>query len=65
MDTAITIDSNILEKVMNIVGEKNKRQIVEDALQHYILQKKQSKVRKYRGKLKWEGNLDEMRTAKW
>ena len=65
MDTAITIDSDLLNKAMKIAGGENQRELIENALQIYITHNKQSEARKYRGKLQWEGNLDELRAAKW
>jgi len=65
METAITIDTDILNKAMQASGGQTQRQLVEDALRLFAMQNKQCEVRKYRGKLKWEGNLDELRTVKW
>jgi Arc/MetJ family transcription regulator len=65
METAVTIDTDLLNKAMQATGEQTQRQLVENALRLFTLQNKQGKVRKYRGKLQWEGNLDELRTAKW
>jgi Arc/MetJ family transcription regulator len=65
METTVTIDTDLLNKTMLATGEQTQRQLVENALRFYELQNKQGKVRKYRGSLQWEGNLDELRTAKW
>jgi len=65
METAITIDSGILEEAMQTSVGQTQRQLVEDALRLFLLQNKQGEARKYRGKLQWEGDLDELRTAKW
>jgi len=65
METAVAIDTDILKNAMQVAGKQTQRQLVEDALKLYTMQKKQNEIRKYRGKLQWEGNLDEMRTAKW
>jgi len=65
METAITIDADILNKAMQAANGQTQRQLVEDALRLFAMQNKQADVRKYRGKLQWEGNLDELRTAKW
>jgi len=71
MEIAVTINSEILEKAMqaaNVVGDENgqaQRELVENALQLFVMQNRQGEARKYRGKLQWEGNLDEMRTSKW
>jgi hypothetical protein len=71
MEIAVTIDSEILNKAMQVVnatGDVNgqtQRELVENALQLFVMQNRQGEARKYRGKLQWEGNLDEMRTSKW
>jgi Arc/MetJ family transcription regulator len=65
METAVTIDNDILNKAMQAAAGQTQRQLVEDALRLFALQNKQGEARKYRGKLRWEGSLDELRTAKW
>ena len=65
METAITINSDLLKKAMQTTNGQSHQQLVEDALRLYVLQNRQSEARKFRGKLNWEGNLDELRTAKW
>jgi Arc/MetJ family transcription regulator len=65
METAITIDADILDKAMQTAAGQTQRQLVENALRLFATQNRQSEARKYRGKLQWEGNLDELRTAKW
>ena len=65
METAVTIDADILNNAMLARGVQNQRQLVEDALRIFTLQNRQNEARKYRGKLQWEGSLDEMRAAKW
>jgi hypothetical protein len=65
METAITVDVDILNKAMQAASGQTQRQLVEDALCLFAMQNRQAEARKYRGKLQWEGNLDELRTAKW
>jgi Arc/MetJ family transcription regulator len=65
VETAVTIDTEILNKAMRTAVGQTQRQLVEDALRLFVLQNKQSEARRYRGKLQWEGSLDELRTAKW
>ncbi len=43
-------------------GLKTKRDVVEQGLKLIILRQNQQAIRGLRGKIKWEGNLDEMRT---
>ena len=65
METAVTVDIDLLNKAMQIAGEQTQKQLVEDALRLFVLQGKQEEARRYRGKLKWEGDLNDLRTAKW
>jgi Arc/MetJ family transcription regulator len=65
METAVTIDTDLLNKAMQATGEQTQRQLIENALRLFAIHNKQGEARKYRGKLQWEGNLDELRTAKW
>ena len=65
METAITVDGDILNEAMRVANGQTQRQIVENALRLFATQNRQAEVRKYRGKLQWEGNLDELRAAKW
>jgi len=65
MEMAVTVDVDILNEAMQAAGGQTQRQLVEDALRFFIIKNRQSEARKYRGKLQWEGNLDELRAAKW
>ena len=65
METAITVDVDILNKAMQAASGQTQRQLVENALRLFVIQNRQAEARKYRGKLQWEGNLDELRTARW
>jgi Arc/MetJ family transcription regulator len=62
MRTNIVIDDNLMAEAQRVSGLKTKRETVEEALRLMIRVKKQSEIRKYRGKLYWEGDLDKMRT---
>ena len=64
MRTNIVIDDKLMEDAIITSGLLTKKEVVEEALKLLVQVKKQSKLKKLRGKLKWEGNLDEMRTNK-
>lgn len=64
MRTNIVIDDNLIGDVIKLTGVKTKREAVELGLKTLISLKKQEDIRRFRGKLKWEGNLDDMRTNK-
>jgi len=61
MRTNIVIDDSLMKKAMVITGIGTKKQIVEEALKLIVKVKSQSIVRKLRGKLNWNGDLDSMR----
>ena len=65
METSVIIDTDVLDRAMQAANGQTERQLVENALRLFAIQNGQSDARKYRGKLQWEGNLDELRSAKW
>ena len=65
METAIVVDTEILDLAMQTAAGLPQRVIVEDALRLFATRNRQDDARKYRGRLQWEGDLDELRTAKW
>ena len=62
MRTNIVIDDKLMAEVLRLTGAKSKREAVELGLKTLIRLKKQAGIRKYRGKLAWEGDLEAMRT---
>lgn len=61
MRTNIVIDPKLMAEALRLSGAPTKRQLVEDSLRLLIQVKRQERIRKARGKLKWSGNLDAMR----
>jgi Arc/MetJ family transcription regulator len=64
MRTNIAIDDKLMSAALKTSGLSTKKDVVEEALKLLVQVKKQSRLKKLRGKLKWEGNLDEMRSTK-
>ena len=64
MRTNIVLDENLIERAQKLTGIKTKREVVQEALRTLILLREQAEVRQFRGKLKWEGDLDEMRQVR-
>jgi len=62
MRTNIVIDDELMASALKMTGLRTKREAVELGLKTLIELKKQEQIRKFRGKLPWKGNLDEMRT---
>ena len=63
MRTSIVIDDTLMDDALKLTGLKTKREAVELGLKTLIRLKKQEEIRRFRGKLRWEGDLDEMRTG--
>ncbi len=63
MRTNIIIDDSLMNKALQASGLETKKAVVKEALELYVKIKKQTKLKQFRGKLKWEGNINTMRTA--
>ena len=61
MRTNIVIDDELMNQAISLSKNKTKKGVVEEALQLLIRFNKQLKIQELRGKLNWEGNLDQMR----
>ncbi|MEM9390461.1 MAG: type II toxin-antitoxin system VapB family antitoxin [Bacteroidota bacterium] len=65
MRTNIVIDDNLMRKALNCSGLKTKKAVVEEALRLLIKLKSQARLLELKGKVKWEGNLDDMRADEY
>lgn len=61
MRTNIVIDDDLMQEALKRSGLSTKRATVEYALELLIKLKRQESIKDYRGKLKWEGDLDQIR----
>jgi len=64
MRTNVVIDDDLMESALKLSGLKTKKDAIEEGLKLLVLLKSQEAIRAFRGKLKWSGNLDEMRLDK-
>ena len=62
MRTNIVIDDKLMKETLRLTGLRTKREVVELGLRTIVRLRKQEQIRKFRGKLKWQGDLDAMRT---
>jgi len=62
MRTNIDIDDKLLSDAMKATGASTKREVVELGLASLVKLKKQERVKKFRGELQWDGDLDDMRS---
>ena len=63
MRTNIDIDDKLMADVLQATGLKTKKDAVKLGLKTLIILKKQEKIREFRGRLEWTGDLDDMRSA--
>jgi len=61
MRTNIVIDDALMDEALRVTGLRTKREAVELGLKTLIQLKKQEKIKNFRGKLAWEGDLEAMR----
>ncbi len=61
MRTNIVIDDSLMSDALKFTGLHTKREVVEEGLKMLIKLKKQENIKAFRGKLHWEGDLDDMR----
>ena len=62
MRTNIVIDDGLLNEAMTLSRLKTKKAVVEKGLRLLVQIKKQERIKDFRGKLKWDGDLDSMRS---
>ena len=61
MRTNIVIDDKLMKDVLRATGLETKREAVEAGLRTLLRLRRQEDIRRFRGKLKWQGDLDAMR----
>lgn len=64
MRTNIVIDDKLMKATLRLTGLRTKREAVELGLKTIVRLRRQEEIRRFRGKLKWRGDLDAMRTDK-
>lgn len=62
--TNIDLDDKLIKEAMRLNKGKTKEEVVNEALQKYILGINQRKFLDLKGKVKWDGDLNEMRGKK-
>ena len=60
--TNIEIDDQLMQDALRCTGARTKREVVERGLRTLVQLARQVEVRRMRGQLPWEGDLEAMRT---
>jgi len=64
MRTNIDIDDRLMTEAMRRSGESTKKATVEAALRLLVQTHSQGAIRRLRGKVRWEGNLEQSRLSR-
>ena len=59
--TIVDLDEKLLRRAMRLSGEKRKVTLVNWGLRSLVRHLEQLRILESRGRVSWEGNLDEMR----
>lgn len=61
MCTNIVIDDALMREALKATGAKTKREAVELGLRTLLKLRKQQKIKTLRGRIGWQGDLEQMR----
>ncbi|MBA2724589.1 MAG: type II toxin-antitoxin system VapB family antitoxin [Actinobacteria bacterium] len=64
MRTNIDIDDEVLQEVQRLTGVKTKREAVDLALRELVARHRRLGLLRLRGKVRWEGDLEESRSGR-
>lgn len=64
MRTNIDIDDDVLREVQRLTGAKTKKEAVDVALRDLVARYRRAGVLKLRGKVRWEGDLEQSRRGR-
>lgn len=64
MRTNIVIDDKLMQDTLKATGLRTKREVVELGLRTLLRLRQQEQIKRFRGKLHWQGDLAAMRLDK-
>ena len=64
MRTNVVLDDKLMQSALKVSGLRTKKAAIEEGLKLLVQMKSQAKIKDFRGRLRWTGNLDEMRLDK-
>jgi Arc/MetJ family transcription regulator len=62
--TNIEIDDRLMRRAMRASRHSTKRAVVDEALKLLVQTRAQASIRKLRGRIRWEGDLESSRTSR-
>ncbi|MCX5815590.1 MAG: type II toxin-antitoxin system VapB family antitoxin [Proteobacteria bacterium] len=64
MRTNVVIDDKLMESALKASGLRTRKAAIEEGLKLLLQMKNQERIKGLRGKLKWTGDLNEMRLVR-
>jgi Arc/MetJ family transcription regulator len=61
MRTTLNLDDEAIKAAMKAAPGRTKTDVINDALREYARRRRLRGLLKFRGKVRWEGDLDELR----
>lgn len=61
MRTTLNLDDDAIKAAMKAAPGRTKTDVINDALREYARRRRLRGLLKFQGKVRWEGNLDELR----
>jgi len=59
--TNVVLDDRLVENCMKVTGLKTQKALIDHALRELLRHENQTKILELKGKVKWEGDLNEWR----
>ena len=63
--TNIVLDEKLVGKGMRLTGIETQKALIDYALRELVRRKEQKSILKLKGKISWEGDLDELRASRF
>jgi Arc/MetJ family transcription regulator len=59
--TNIVLDEKLVGKGMRLTGIQTQKALIDHALRELVRRKEQKSILKFKGKINWEGDLEQLR----
>ena len=63
--TNVVLDDDLVTNCMNVTGITTKKSLIDYALRELLRKNKQKKILQLQGKVNWDGDLNQMRKARF
>ncbi len=64
MRTTLNLDDEALASAMKVASGRTKTDVINEALREFARRRRLREFLEFKGKIRWEGNLDELRVRR-